>query len=73
MPEGSVKWFNIERGFGFIANDDGSDIYVHYTEVPSNRKNEDGYRYLRPKERVEFEIADGENDRLKAIDIRLIN
>ncbi|MFI6367953.1 cold-shock protein [Nocardia sp. NPDC050630] len=70
--EGTVKWFNVEKGFGFIARDDGADIYVHFSDIPASRKNEDGFRYLRPSERVRFDIAAHDKDRVKAANIRLI-
>ncbi|MFI6956468.1 cold-shock protein [Nocardia sp. NPDC050408] len=70
--EGTVKWFNVEKGFGFIARDDGTDFYVHYSDIPANRKNRHGFRYLRTNERVRFDIAASNLDRVKAANIRLI-
>lgn len=55
MAQGSVKWFNAEKGFGFIAQDGGdADVFVHYTAIES-----DGYRSLDEGQRVEFEITQG--------------
>jgi CspA family cold shock protein len=55
MPQGSVKWFNSEKGFGFIAPDDGSqDVFVHYSEIQGN-----GYRTLEENQRVQFEVGQG--------------
>ncbi len=52
---GTVKWFNAEKGFGFIAPDDGSaDVFAHYTAIESK-----GYRSLEENQRVEFEITQG--------------
>lgn len=55
MTLGTVKWFNAEKGFGFIAQDDSQDdIFVHHTAIQI-----DGYRTLEEDQRVEFEIANG--------------
>ncbi|GAA1949316.1 MULTISPECIES: cold-shock protein [Microbacterium] len=53
--QGTVKWFNAEKGFGFIAPDEGgADVFAHYTAIESK-----GYRSLEENQRVEFEIAQG--------------
>lgn len=53
MPQGTVKWFNAEKGFGFIAPEDGSaDVFVHYTEIQGT-----GFRTLEENQKVEFEIG----------------
>ena len=55
MAEGIVKWFNSEKGFGFIAPEDGSaDVFVHYSEIQSG-----GFRTLEENQRVAFEIGQG--------------
>ncbi|MDN5860838.1 MAG: cold-shock protein [Pseudonocardia sp.] len=55
MPQGTVKWFNAEKGFGFIATDDnGPDVFVHYSAIQS-----DGFRTLEENQRVEFESSQG--------------
>ncbi len=55
MAQGTVKWFNAEKGFGFIAQDEGgADVFVHYSAIAS-----DGYRSLEENQRVEFEITQG--------------
>ncbi|HEV7935002.1 MAG TPA: cold-shock protein [Actinomadura sp.] len=55
MSQGTVKWFNAEKGFGFIAPDDGSaDVFVHYSAITSN-----GYRSLDENQRVEFTTTQG--------------
>jgi cold shock protein len=55
MPQGSVKWFNSEKGFGFIAPDDGSpDVFVHYSEIQGS-----GYRSLEENQRVQFDVGQG--------------
>ncbi|GAA1732833.1 cold-shock protein [Isoptericola hypogeus] len=55
MAQGSVKWFNSEKGYGFIAQDDGgADVFVHYSAIQTQ-----GYRSLEEAQRVEFEITQG--------------
>lgn len=54
--QGTVKWFNAEKGFGFIAPDEGgADVFVHYSAIQSS-----GYRSLEENQRVEFEITQGQ-------------
>ena len=56
MAQGTVKWFNAEKGFGFIAPDDGSaDVFVHYSEIQGS-----GFRTLEENQRVEFEVGESE-------------
>ena len=55
MAQGAVKWFNGEKGYGFISPDGGgADVFVHYSNIEG-----DGYRELREDQRVEFEVARG--------------
>ena len=54
MSEGTVKWFNDAKGFGFIEQDNGSDVFVHHTAI-----NADGFKSLAEGSRVTFEITDG--------------
>lgn len=55
MATGTVKWFNAEKGFGFIAPDDGSsDVFVHYSEIQGS-----GFRTLEENQQVEFEVGEG--------------
>ena len=55
MATGIVKWFNAEKGFGFIAPDDGSaDVFVHYSEIQGS-----GFRTLEENQKVECEIGEG--------------
>ena len=51
---GTVKWFNAEKGFGFIAQEGGEDLFVHYSEIQTS-----GFRSLEEGARVEFEITQG--------------
>jgi cold shock protein len=52
--QGTVKWFNAAKGYGFIARDDGKDVFVHYSAIQM-----DGYRALSEGDKVEFAIEDG--------------
>ncbi|MBN1678904.1 MAG: cold-shock protein [Anaerolineae bacterium] len=52
---GTVKWFNAQKGYGFIAREDGPDVFVHFSAIQSNG----GYRELVENEQVEFEIVQG--------------
>jgi CspA family cold shock protein len=55
MTQGTVKWFNSEKGFGFITPDNGGgDVFVHYSEIQGN-----GFRSLEENARVEFEVGQG--------------
>ncbi len=54
MLEGTVKWFNESKGFGFLEQDNGKDVFVHYSAITS-----DGFKTLNEGDRVEFEIVDG--------------
>ena len=56
MATGTVKWFNAEKGYGFIAQDAGGpDVFVHYSAIQS-----DGYRSLDENQRVEFDVTQGQ-------------
>jgi CspA family cold shock protein len=56
MAEGTVKWFNADKGFGFIAQDGGGeDVFVHFSAIQSS-----GYRSLEDNQRVEFEVTAGQ-------------
>ena len=54
MAEGTVKWFNDAKGYGFIAQDGGEDIFVHHSAIQA-----DGFKTLEEGARVTFEIVDG--------------
>lgn len=54
MPQGTVKWFSSQKGYGFITQDDGKDIFVHYSAIGG-----DGFKTLEEGQRVQFEITRG--------------
>jgi CspA family cold shock protein len=51
---GTVKWFNSEKGFGFITSEEGNDVFVHFSQI-----NKEGYKTLEEGEEVTFEVAQG--------------
>ncbi len=52
--QGTVKWFNSSKGYGFIGQEDGADVFVHFSAVQM-----DGYRRLEENQKVEFSVEDG--------------
>lgn len=66
MAQGTVKWFNDAKGFGFIAQDDGDDVFVHHTAIQS-----EGFRSLAEGERVEFDVQHGAKG-LQAANVRRV-
>jgi CspA family cold shock protein len=63
MPTGRVKWFNEKKGFGFISQDGGDDLFVHFSSIKQN-----GFKVLHEDDDVEFEIAQGKKG-LQAVDV----
>ena len=55
MPEGTVKWFSNEKGYGFIEREDGDDVFVHHSAIQS-----EGYRSLTEGQKVQFEVVQGD-------------
>lgn len=53
--QGTVKWFNAKKGYGFISDEQGNDVFVHFSAL-----NMDGFKELKDGERVEFEVTEGE-------------
>ena len=55
MVNGTVKWFNSEKGFGFITGEDGNDVFVHFSQI-----NKDGFKTLEEGQQVTFEVVEGQ-------------
>jgi CspA family cold shock protein len=66
VATGTVKWFNAEKGYGFISQADGADVFVHYSAIQAS-----GYRSLQEGQQVEFEVQQG-NKGLQAANVRPI-
>jgi CspA family cold shock protein len=65
VAEGTVKWFNSEKGYGFIATDAGPDVFVHYSAIEM-----EGFRTLDEGDRVSFEVTAGQDGRNQAGAVR---
>ena len=66
MPTGKVKWFNADKGFGFLAEDGGEDVFVHRDALPS------GVTELKPGQRVEFGVVQGRKGN-QALSVRVLD
>ena len=66
MPQGTVKFFNAQKGFGFISREEGADVFVHYSNIEGA-----GYRSLEEGQTVEFEIGPGRKGD-EALDVRVV-
>ena len=55
MSQGTVKWFNDSKGYGFITTDEGNDVFVHFSAITG-----DGFKTLAEGQKVSFEVVDGE-------------
>ena len=66
MATGTVKFFNAEKGFGFISREQGDDVFVHFSNIQS-----DGYKSLEEGQRVEFDVAPGKKGE-EALNVRAI-
>lgn len=55
MQQGTVKWFNAKKGYGFISDEQGNDVFVHFSAL-----NMDGFKELKDGESVEFDVVDGD-------------
>lgn len=64
MAEGTVKWFNPDKGYGFISREDGEDLFVHFSEIQS-----EGFKTLDEGQAVSFEVTTGQNGKLQASNV----
>lgn len=55
MKTGTVKWFNAEKGYGFISTDDGEDVFVHFSAIQG-----EGFKALEEGQKVQFEVTEGQ-------------
>lgn len=67
MSRGTVKWFNAEKGYGFISQEGGDDLFVHFSEIQT-----DGFKTLEERANVEFDVAVGNNGKEQATNVRVI-
>ncbi|MCX7832036.1 MAG: cold-shock protein [Actinobacteria bacterium] len=67
MARGTVKWFNATKGYGFITQDGGEDIFVHFTAIQT-----DGFKTLEEGQVVEFEVVEGNGGRTQAANVKVV-
>lgn len=67
MAEGKVKWFNADKGYGFIEREDGDDLFVHFSEIQG-----DGFKTLDEGQAVSFTEATGQNGKQQATQVRAL-
>ena len=67
MAQGKVKWFNDSKGFGFIEQEDGDDVFVHFNAIES-----EGFKSLSENQKVEFDIVDGPKG-LQAANVKVVD
>jgi cold shock protein len=65
MAEGVVKWFNPDKGYGFISREDGDDLFVHFSEIQM-----EGFKTLEEGQAVVFEVTTGQNGKEQASNVR---
>ena len=64
MGQGTVKWFNAAKGYGFIEQEAGNDIFVHYSAI-----SDDGFKTLNEGEKVEFEVSQNDRGKDQAVNV----
>ena len=65
MAEGTVKWFNPDKGYGFISQEGGDDVFVHFSEIQG-----EGFKTLDEGEKVTFDVTQGNNGKQQASNVR---
>jgi CspA family cold shock protein len=68
MKTGKVKWFSDMRGYGFITDEAGNDVFVHYSNIQM-----EGRKSLNQNDTVEFEIGDGKDGRTQAVNVKVVS
>lgn len=68
VVNGTVKWFDVRKGYGFISDEDGVDSFVHFSAI-----NMDGFKKLRPGQKVTFVPDEDEHGRAMARDVRVVD
>lgn len=68
MAQGTVKWFNAAKGYGFIEQETGDDIFVHYSAIVT-----EGFKTLNEGERVEFEISESPEGKSQAVNVNRVS
>jgi CspA family cold shock protein len=68
MAQGTVKWFNADKGYGFIEHEGGDDLFVHFSEIQS-----EGFKSLDEGQAVSFEQGTGKNDKPQATNVRVLS
>jgi CspA family cold shock protein len=67
MAEGTVKWFNPDKGYGFISQESGDDVFAHFSEIQG-----EGFKTLDEGQAVQFDITTGQNGKLQASNVRKV-
>ena len=67
MAEGTVKWFNAAKGYGFISREDGDDLFVHFREI-----QDEGSKTLDEGQKVSFDVTQGQNGKMQASNVRKV-
>lgn len=67
MARGTVKWFNATKGYGFITQENGEDIFVHFTAIQT-----DGFKTLEEGQVVEFDVVEGNGGRTQAANVKVV-
>ena len=67
MARGTVKWFNPDKGYGFISQESGDDVFAHFSEIQG-----EGFKTLDEGQAVEFEVTTGNNGKQQAVNIRKV-
>lgn len=68
MAQGTVKWFNAAKGYGFIEQETGDDIFVHFSAIQG-----DGFKTLNEGERVEFEVSENADGKSQAVNVNRVS